>query len=62
MFPSISLSSQLLHHLLSKSVNYKEKFAWFRLFSVLSGEIKACEIGLTNEEDLMKIIKRLEKV
>jgi hypothetical protein len=56
------LASQLLHHFLSRSKNRNEKYEWLKLFSVLSGEMIPADIGLVDEKDLRKFIKRLTKI
>jgi hypothetical protein len=61
-FLLFSLASQILHHFLSRSKNKHEKYEWLKLFSVLSGEMIPANIGLTHEEDLRKLVKRLDYI
>jgi len=52
------LLSQLLHHFLSNRKTNRKTFIWLNLFMMLSGEVIPARIGITEEEDVIKIVKR----
>ena len=50
------LSSQILHSFLSR--HFRKNFAWMIILLMLQGEVKPAILGLFQEEDINKLLKR----